>query len=94
MWDEGTYRTWVNGKEVIKPSSNKFQGFIDEDTTLWQECRIGFFPEQCVYSDKLLWPYTKATQRVLMHVSDKGLYSQRFYASIEEASFANLKMNH
>jgi len=88
-----TKRTWINGVEVYDKSNNKFEGFIDEHTSHWKECRIGWFSRRCSYSNKVLWPFTKATQRSLMHVSDKGMYSKRFYARCDEAIIANLKMD-
>ena len=68
--------------------------FIDENTTHWESCRIGLLPQHCYYSNKWIWPFTTATKRCLIHVSDNGLYSKRFYALEEQAIIANLKMEH
>jgi len=81
-------RTWKDGVEVFEPDS----GYVDDNITLWKECRIGFLPQQCNYSGQMLWPFTKAAQRCLIHISDKAMYSKRFYANTKDATFANLKM--
>ena len=89
----GYVTTWINGRRVNEIDVNKFEGFIDDTTKHWEECSIGLIPQRCAYSNKLLLPFSKATQRILIHVSDKGLYSKRFYASSEEAIIANLRMD-
>jgi len=84
----------VNVKNINVGPASKFEGFLDDTTTLWENCQIGWIPRRCFYSNTWLWPFTKATQRCLTHVSNNGLYSKRFYALEEQAIIANLKMEH
>ncbi len=86
---------YLKGRKVkyidVNPDT-KFNGFIDDETTFWKESRLGIIPRRCDLTNKMLWPFTKVGTRILMHVSDKALYSKRFWCSLDEVPFANLKI--
>jgi len=85
---------WFDGIEVSDLNSDIFHNYYDADTTPWVECKIGFFPKRCALSNKLIWPYTKASKRTLIHITNKRLFSKTFWACTKEAIFANLKINY
>ena len=66
----------------------------DETTILWTETRLGFLPQDCYITGKLLWPYTKVATKSLTYVAvgRSGMWHKRHFARLDEALIQNLKV--
>ena len=67
----------------------------DEASILWTETRLGWLPQDCYITGKLLLPFTKVAKKYLTYVAvgKSGMWRKCHYAKLDEATFANLKMD-